>query len=103
MKSLQDIRRQLADGDFVFSRHAFRRAVERNISDEEIREAAGQVMLIEDYPTDKYSASCLLCGWTVAGRPLHLHVSRADADTVTIITLYQPDPDEWDVSFTRRR
>lgn len=103
MKSLQDLRRQLADGNFDFSRHAFRRAVERNVSEDEIREAGRQARLIEDYPTDKYSASCLLGGWTAAGRPLHLHVSRADVAVVRIITLYEPDPEEWDVSFTRRR
>jgi len=38
MKSLEDIRRQLSSGEFEFSRHGFRRAVERNISEQEIRE-----------------------------------------------------------------
>jgi len=33
MKTLEDVRKQLAAGEFEFSRHAFRRAVERNISD----------------------------------------------------------------------
>jgi len=36
MKSLETIRRQLSEGEFEFSRHAFRRAVERNISEIEI-------------------------------------------------------------------
>jgi hypothetical protein len=37
MKTLDDIRRQLSAGEFEFSRHAFKRAIERNISDAEIR------------------------------------------------------------------
>jgi hypothetical protein len=71
MKTLQDIRRQLATGNFEFSRHAFRRAVERNISEQEIREAAADSELIENYPDDKYSPSALLLGFTAGGRPLH--------------------------------
>ena len=37
MKTRGGIRRQLASGEFEFSRHAFKRAVERNISELEIR------------------------------------------------------------------
>ena len=64
MKTQADIRRQLAAGEFEFSRHAFRRAVERNISEQEIREAGSRAELIEDYPDDKYSPRlefCTLC------------------------------------------
>jgi len=41
-------------GQFEFSRHAFRRVVERNISEHEIREAGLDAEVIEDYPDDKY-------------------------------------------------
>jgi len=67
MKTLQDVRRQLATGQFEFSRHAFRRVVERNISEQEIREAGTDAELIEDYPEDKYSPSALLLGFTAGG------------------------------------
>ena len=39
MKTLETLRRQLATGEFEFSRHAFKRVVERNITDGEIRQA----------------------------------------------------------------
>ncbi len=68
-----DVRRQLATGKFEFSRHAFRRVVERNIK--EIREAGTDAEPIEDYPEDKYSPSALLLGFTAGGRPLHFQVS----------------------------
>ncbi len=71
MKTPKQIRCQLAAGSFEFSRHAFRRAVERNISETEIRQAGAKVIIIEDYPHDKYSPSCLLLGFTQTGRPLH--------------------------------
>jgi Domain of unknown function (DUF4258) len=53
MKPLAEVRQQLAAGQFDFSRHAFRRAVERNISDEEIRAAGERAEIIEEYPEDK--------------------------------------------------
>ena len=53
MKTLDDIHRQLAAGEFEFSRHAFKRAIERNISDAEIQQAGAQARLIEDYPDDE--------------------------------------------------
>lgn len=39
MKTLDDRRRQLSAGEFEFSHHAFKRAVERNISTVNIQEA----------------------------------------------------------------
>jgi len=102
MKTIEEICRQLSLGQFEFSRHAFRRAVERNISDMEIRQAGENAKIIEDYPDDKYSPSCLLLGFTEAGRPLHLQVSYASSDIIKIITLYEPDETEWD-NYTRRR
>jgi len=95
MKSLLDIQRQLQAGDFEFTRHAFKRAVERNISEQEIREIGENVEVIEDYPGDKYSPSCLLLGVTQGKRLLHIQVSRVESYTTKIITLYEPNKDEW--------
>src|SRR6188472_2202839 len=103
MQTLEQIRGRLGTGNFEFSRHAFRRAVERNISEDEIHQAGKSARIVEDYPEDKYTASCLLLGFTFAGRPLHIQVSRADADLVKIVTLYEPDPNDWEQNYTVRR
>ena len=42
MRTLADVRRELSAGEFEFSRHAFRRAVERNISEQDIRKPERQ-------------------------------------------------------------
>lgn len=102
MKSLDEIRRQLAAGEFEFTRHALKRTAERNISESEIRATAQNIELIEDYPDDKYSPSCLILGLTQEKRALHLQVSYADTPLVRIITLYEPDPEEW-IEFKKRR
>lgn len=102
MKTLAQIQQQLVAGRFDFSRHAFKRAVERNISEQEIRTAGARAEIIEEYPEDKYSPSVLLLGLTSAGRPLHIQVSAADSDAIRIITLYEPDPADW-AEFRKRR
>jgi hypothetical protein len=102
LKTLSEIRRQLAMGEFEFSRHAFRRVVECNISEQEIRAAGAKAEVIEDYPQDKYSPSALLLGFTTAGRPLHFQVSFAESDLTKIITIYEPDPKEW-IEHRKRR
>ena len=68
MKTLSQIQNEMAAGQFEFSRHAFRRVVERNISEQEIREAGAKAEVIENYPDDKYSPSGVVAGiyarWT---------------------------------------
>ncbi len=102
MKKLSEIQRLLQTGEFEFTRHAFKRAIERNISELEIIQAGANVIIIEDYPDDKYSPSCLLLGLTISGRVLHLQVSRTDADLLKIITIYEPNNNEWIDYRTRR-
>ena len=53
MKTLEQVRRQLMEGELDFSHHAFRRAVERDISEREIREAGAGAVIVEEYPEDK--------------------------------------------------
>jgi len=102
MKLLAEIRQQLANGRYEFSRHALHRAVERNISEAEIRAAGAQAEIIEEYPDDKYSPSALMLGFTTAGRPLHFQVSYAETEMTKIITIYEPDTKEW-VNHRKRR
>jgi hypothetical protein len=77
MKTLEEVRSPLSKGAFEFSRHALKRVVERNIGDQEIRQAGRQANIMEDYPDDKYSPSCLLLGFTKTRRPLHIQDSAA--------------------------
>jgi hypothetical protein len=102
MTTLDDIRRQLSAGEFEFSRHAFRRAIERNISDAEIRQAGSRARIIENYPDDKYAPSSLLLGFTETGRPLHIQASHVESGLLKIITIYEPNPTEW-YDYARRR
>jgi hypothetical protein len=56
--------------------------------------------IIEEYPQDKYGPSCLVYGKTNAGKVLHAQVS--DLPRVKVITVYEPNPDEWDDGKVRK-
>lgn len=58
--------------------------------------------VIEDYPRDVPYPSRLVLAW-IDGRAVHAVVAIVDARTAIVITVYEPDPDEWDETFRRRR
>jgi hypothetical protein len=71
-----------------------------SIDRREVEEAILKGEIIEEYPDDKYSPSCLIYGKTKEGRDLHVQVSLPPV--VVVITTYEPDPEEWIGCKTRR-
>ena len=103
MTLAEGIRFKIVAGQFEFSRHAVDQTLLRRISVQEVREAGANCWLIEDYPDDKYGPSCLLLGFTRAEQPLHLQCSYPSRPIVKIITIYEPDPNQWSDFKIRRR
>jgi hypothetical protein len=99
---IEEIRTKIQAGQFEFSKHAVDQSIIRQISVQELREAIANGEVIEDYPEDKYGPSCLILGFTQAGRPLHAQCSYPSRPLVKIITLYEPDPSRW-IDFGVRR
>jgi heterodisulfide reductase subunit C len=100
---VEKIQNKIAGEQFEFSKHALDQSIKRQIRVHEISEAIATSQLIEDYPNDKYGPSCLLCGVTQAGRPIHVQCSYPSRSLVKIITVYEPDPTKWANDFTIRR
>ncbi|MCB0193611.1 MAG: DUF4258 domain-containing protein [Anaerolineae bacterium] len=92
---IEDIRHKIAQDQFEFSRHAVDQSIIRRISVQELREAVATGEIIEDYPDDKYGPSCLILGFTLANRPIHIQCSYPSRPLIKIITLYEPDPTRW--------
>ena len=99
---IRELRSKIASGQFEFSEHAVGQSIIRHITVQEIREAFANSQLVEDYPDDKFGPSCLVLGFTLAGRPLHILCSYPSRPLVKIVTLYEPDPDLW-IDFRVRR
>ena len=104
MGVLAEIRSKIRRQQYEFSRHAVDQTLLRDIAVRELEEAiANRSEIIEDYPDDKYGPSCLILGFTKAGRPLHVQCSYPSRPLIKIITVYQPDPDQWMDLRVRRR
>jgi len=87
----------------VFRSHAIRRMFERGLSVEDVRAVLDGGQVIERRDDDLPYPSRLISG-RVRGRPLHV-VTALDraAETVFVVTVYEPDPALWRAGFTRRR
>jgi len=83
-----EISERVSANQFEFSKHAVDQSILRHVTLKDIREAIADGEIIEDYPNDKYGPSCLIFGFTKAGRPLHIHCSYPTRPLVKIITLY---------------
>jgi hypothetical protein len=90
---IQGIKVRISIGEYRFSDHAVKRMIKRSIDRSEMEQAVLSGEIIEEYPEDKYSPSCLIYGRTKADR--HLHVQLSLPPLVVVITAYDPDETEW--------
>ena len=74
---------------------------ERMITTEEIERVVTTGELVEDYPQDVRSHSCLLLGFGEEGRAIHV-VCVPKEDYLAVVTAYVPDPLRWSPDFRRR-
>ncbi|MDO9548379.1 MAG: DUF4258 domain-containing protein [Candidatus Marinimicrobia bacterium] len=99
---IKKIKKDIIHKNYRFTLHSLERRIEREISKSEIEEAIKNGEIIEDYTGDKYSPSCLILGYTINGRPLHIQCS---VDPVWIITCYDPSEqsNKWNNNYKKRR
>lgn len=92
---IEGILARVNERDYRFTLHAGDRMTERHISVREVEEAllSDSAEVIEDYPEDPRSPSCLVFGITKNGRPLHIQCTYAP--NVAVVTAYEPKADEW--------
>ena len=79
------------------------RLQQRALTAEMVRNAAAMLEIFEAYPLDKYLPSFLVRGES-EGFVFHAHIATdVEGKNVRIVTMYAPDPDEWDEGLRRRR
>lgn len=99
---IEAIKVKINTGEYRFSDHVVKKMIKRSIKRTEIEDAVLSGEIIEEYPDDKYSPSCLIYGKTNSGR--HLHVQLSLPPAVVVITAYDPDETEWiDYKFRRKK
>ena len=101
------ILRQIRDAAakcILFLPHAISQmnAPERMIATWEVRAVVFEGTVVEDYPEDARSYSCLMLGYGDSGRPLHV-VCAPKADYLAVITAYLPSPAQWAPDWRTRK
>ena len=87
----------------IFRVHAIQRMFQRQVSEGDVRHILSTGETIEEYPHETPYPSRLVLGWC-GSRPIHVVV----ADNIRtresiVITVYEPDPHQWDPDFRRRK
>lgn len=87
----------------VFRVHAIQRMFQRRISFEDVVNILQSGVVLEEYREDRPHPSRLILGWR-GPRPLHLVVAEDNvAGEMIIVTVYEPDPGEWEPDFKTRK
>ena len=88
----------------VFRVHAIQRMFQRGVSERKrSSKSSRSERPSETYPEDKPFPSRLVLGWS-GFRPVHVVVAdNVAGQEAIIITVYQPDAEEWEVGFKRRK
>lgn len=87
----------------LFRVHAVQRMFERNISVKKVSIAIQSGETIEDYSSEMPEPSRLILGFQ-GKRPFHTATSEnPETNEITIVTVYIPDPAQWNKDFKSRR
>jgi hypothetical protein len=79
------------------------RLQQRGLTAATLHETMETLEIIEAYPRDKYLPSFLLRGDS-GGSVFHAQIATdVEGDNIRVVTIYIPDPDEWDEGFRSRR
>ncbi|MCD8391005.1 MAG: DUF4258 domain-containing protein [Firmicutes bacterium] len=101
--TIDDIRRLYLSKKYVFREHMLDMMAERNISHSEISQTVQHGEIIEKYPDDKPFPSCLVIGFTIGERPIHIVCSvDTESERLYMITTYEPDKAKWTHNFKER-
>lgn len=85
-----------------WSTHCLARMQERDISRDDVRGCIMAGEIIEDYPMDFPHPSCLIFGYTMNNKALHVVVGT-DGVSVYIITAYFPNTDKFEKDLRTRK
>jgi hypothetical protein len=86
-----------------FRIHALERMFKRQISNAAVLQVLDTGTTVEQYPDDFPYPSRLVLGWWKS-RPIHVVVADDIEQGIRIVvTVYQPDLEEWEPGFTRGR
>lgn len=102
MIDIETLRTYFANDTIVISGHAKNRCRERGIKQRDIRNCVITGEIIEQYPDDFPFPSCLVFGYSVDNRVIHVVIS-SEGESGRIITAYIPNTEKFEYDLKTRR
>lgn len=96
------IRKLLSEGKLKWTTHSLERLGERDISILDVKSCIMSGEIIEEYPFAFPCPSCLIFGYSVRGKALHVVVG-SDNERLYVITAYYPDTSKFEEDLKTRR
>ena len=102
MIDIINLRSYFENDEVLISDHAAMRFRQRGLKVKNIRFAVNNGEIIEQYPDDYPFPSCLIFGYSVDNKIIHVVMSDEGTGS-RIITAYFPDPEKWESDYRTRK
>ena len=100
--TISDLRKACSGDKIKWSSHALKRFRERHIKLSDFTNCILTGQIIEFYPDDYKTPSCLVCGISTDQKILHT-VSGFDGEYIYAVTAYFPNDNEWEPDYKTRK
>jgi len=100
MLKIKWIQERIKKDEYYFSEHGDRERQEEDLTIKEIEEAILDGRILEEYEDAGRGVSCLVVGFTEAGKPLHV-VCGLRRDWLVLITVYIPKAPKFKTPYER--
>lgn len=99
---IDEIKELCKSNKIKWSAHCLERMQERDILRKDIKNCIEHGEIIEDYPSDFPHPSCLIFGYTVDNKVIHVVVGK-DEEYIYIITAYFPNIEKFENDLKTRK
>lgn len=99
---IEEIKELCDQAKIRWSAHCLERIQERDISRADVKNCLANGEIIEDYPNDYPHPSCLVFGYTVNKKVIHVVVGN-DGEYIYIITAYFPNTTKFEADLKTRK
>ena len=100
--NIEEIRDYCIQHKIRWTRHIFLRLTQRGITMSDVESVIMNGEIIESYPDDYPSPSCLILGFVNDSTPVHV-VCGIHEGELWLITAYYPNPEEWSEDYRTRK
>ena len=102
MIEIKTLQSYYTEDKVLMTQHSSERCRQRGIKIKDIRHAIMDGEIIEQYPDDYPFPSCLIFGYSVDNKIIHVVISDEGTGS-RIITAYFPDPVKWESDYKTRK